>query len=134
MVIAESEFTTRAEHPVRGHSSHLAPGDLETTRQHRTDWSERYEISKSEVRRPAHNLEWTLTSIDDDEANLVGAFDRSNLINPCHDDVIEPFADVINLLDHETEVVEREPKHLDVIGEGGKISKPRKRYAHERVS
>ena len=82
-------------------------------------------VAQVDVRRPTDDLQRAVSRVDDDEADSVRAFDRTNLIDPGHDHVLEPFPDVVNALDDQAEVVENRAEFVGRLGEFDELAQPR---------
>ena len=134
-VVGEAELLAGAQHAVGGHAAQLALADFEVTGQDRTNRRERHPVPHLEVGRTADDLEWLRSAaIDDGEADFVGTLDRADVEHPSHHHLAEPFADVLDRLDHEPEVVQGVTQCPDVVGKRSEITKPAERCAHGGLS
>jgi hypothetical protein len=105
VIIAQSEFLPRAEHSVGYHSAHFSEGNLKSTGKNRSHGSERHEVTQGKICCPTDNLHGTVTGIHDDVTNSVGAFNRTDLVDPSDDNLIQTFADVLHTLYYQAQVV-----------------------------
>jgi hypothetical protein len=62
-------------------------------------------VPHRDVHGATDDLERTIVRVDHDQSNTIGSLDRPNLIDACDDDVLQSFADVLDSLDDETEVI-----------------------------
>jgi hypothetical protein len=65
-------------------------------------------MSNFEVHGTTNNVEWSVSGVNSDESNAVGALNKSNLVYTSNNDVFEAFAYALNPLNHETEVIHDE--------------------------
>ena len=72
--------------------------------------------------------------VDDDAADPVGPLNGIDLGDQAHHDVFEAFADLLDPLDHESQVIERGDQDPGVVGEGGEVTKPTEWSAHGSLS
>ena len=105
VIIAQSEFFPRTEHSVGHHSAHFSEGNLKSTGKNRTHGSEGHEVTQGKVCCPTDNLDGTVSGIHDDVTNSVCAFDRTDLVDPSDDDLLQTFADVLYALNYQAQVV-----------------------------
>ncbi len=125
MVVGQLELGARAQHAVRDDPLHLSPGDLEATGKHRSERCERNEVTLGEVPSAAHHLDRLSGGpVHDHTADPVRAGDGRDLEHPRHDHLFQPTSYVLNLLDHEAEVVERRGQLHGVPLERGEIAQP----------
>ena len=129
-VVGEPQLLARAQHPVGHDATHRAGLDLEAAGQDRPHRRQRDPVPHREVVRPAHDLERLRPGVHQHPPDAVRALDRADLEHPADHDVTQPFADVLDPLDDQPQIVERGPQFPDIVGERGEVTEPAERGAH----
>src|ERR1700736_2770424 len=132
MVIGQLELPAGTEHAVGDDSLHFATTDLESSGQRGADRGQGDQIADREVGGTADHLDGIVAAavVDHDLPYLVGTLDPGDLIHAHDHPVVQPLAHHLDLLDDKAQVVEGGGQVGRVPLEGGKVSQPRKRYAH----
>ena len=112
----------------------FAQADGKAPGQHRTDGSQGHPVANLEIEGAADDDERTLARIDDDAADPVGSLNGIDFGDQAHHDIFEAFADLLDPLDHESQVIERGGQNPGVVGEGGEVTEPAEWSAHGILS
>ena len=131
-VVGQAELPARAQHPVRRHSPHLAPADLEAAREHGADRGQRDQVAHREVHGAADDLDGSPPA-STTTRRIRSAPSIARSPHPGHHDVVEPLAHPLDPLDDQAEVVERRPRAATSPPKGAK-SRSQERGAHESSS
>ena len=133
--VAEAELDRRAEHAVRRLSEDLAPADLHAVRHRRADGRQRHQITDLHVEGAAPHLErLPVSGVHVDALHVVGVGMRPQRKHLRDDHAVDRFADPLDVVDREAEVVHQLGERVDVVAHGRELVQPGEEHAHQNCS